>query len=408
MLESALILVAAALFGYALVARRLLDSMLTGPMLFLALGWTLSATGAAHDAEPLLHLIAEITVVIMLFADASRIDLRHLTADYAWPARMLALGLPLTVAFGAVAGLLLLPGWSVWEVATIAAILAPTDAALGQAVVSNRRVPERIRTTLEVESGLNDGLALPLILLLSCLAVGGRHGFVQQSWLWFAMEQIGFGALIGGALGWAGGRLLARAGAAGLTEAPSEGVAALALAGGCFLLADLAGGNGLVAAFIGGLAFGAGFGGRCAFVGAFMEGEGRIMVLVSFLLIGAALLPEALDQISLDEVGFILACLLVARPLAIWLSLTGAGAGAAAKLFLGWFGPRGLATALFALFVMEEAALAQGEAVTAIAVVAVAISALAHGVTAAPAARRFGTSLDRPSDVPTAKPAESL
>ncbi|MBR27413.1 MAG: sodium:potassium antiporter [Rhodobacteraceae bacterium] len=404
---SALLLIAIVVFAYAALYRRLSTTAITAPIVFVALGFGLAHAGFGEGAAQALafDLVAEVSLALVLFADASRTDARALIRAHLWPARMLALGLPLAMALGLAAGLVLLPGWPVWEVAALAAILAPTDAALGQAVVANPALPTRVRRALTGESGLNDGLALPAVLLFASLAaaedVAGRGGADWSDWLGFAAAQIGFGIAAGIAAGLAAGRLLAAAGARRLTSADSEGLAAMAAVAAAYFLAETLGGNAFVACFAGGLAFGDGLnGGRVrgetplgGFVGEFLENEGRLLVLAAFLLIGLTLLPGALARVEPAELALLALSLFAIRPLAIWLSLAGTGAGWRTRLFLGWFGPRGLATALFALLALDRGALVHGEAILALAAVAVAVSALLHGATAAPAARLFGPAL---------------
>ncbi|MEC9435108.1 MAG: cation:proton antiporter [Pseudomonadota bacterium] len=415
----ALLIVAVAVFAYAALDRRLSATVLTAPILFVALGFGLAMAGAGRGEASgvAFDLVAEVSLALVLFADASRTDARALIRAHVWPLRMLALGLPLAIALGLAAGLVLLPGWPLWEAAALAAILAPTDAALGQAVVSNPALPERVRRALTVESGLNDGLALPAVLLFASLAAAedgaGAGGADWSDWLAFAAAQIGFGAAAGIGAGLAAGRLLAAAIARRLTGEDSEGLAAVAAVAGCYFLAEALGGNAFVACFAGGLAFGDGLNrGRApgagpmgGFVGEFLENEGRLLVLGAFLLIGLTLLPGALGRVEAGELALLAVSLFVIRPLAIWISLAGTGAGWRTRLFLGWFGPRGLATALFALLALDRGALAHGDAILALAAVAVGVSALLHGATAAPAARRFGPALAREGGEPPAPPA---
>lgn len=390
MTEFALLAAALVIFVYALVAQRLSDGIVTGPMVFLAVGLGVDQAGLVDlgHAESVLHILAEVTLVIVLFADAAIIDLGKLRRRIAWPERMLLGGLPLAILFGIGVGALLLPDWPFWEIALLAAILAPTDAALGQAVVTNPAVPERVREALSVESGVNDGLALPAVLMFGCLAVGGVHDNVQSNWLIFAIEQIGFGAVIGGAVGAMGAVTLGIAMNRKLSTEAFEGIAVLALAGLAYLIAIKVGGNGFLAAFIGGLAFGAVMKGRCKFVFEFMETEGQLLVLGTFLLLGASVAPHALAHIDTTWVVLILLSLFVVRPAAIWLSLWRSDAPPLAKGFMGWFGPRGLATALFALLVVGQLpGMQHGEDILSISILAVLASALLHGLTAAPGAR---------------------
>jgi NhaP-type Na+/H+ or K+/H+ antiporter len=289
-----------AVFAYAAVAKRLSSSILTPPLVFLGIGWALAEVGWAHleEAEYGLHLLAEITLVILLFSDATMVDFKALRRTFAWPERMLVLGLPLAIIFGTALALLLLPGWTIWEAALIASILAPTDAALGQAVVTNKAVPERVRRALTVESGLNDGLALPAVLFFGCIAVGGIHNNVQSNWLLFALQQIGLGAIVGALIGWLGGKAIDQAMDAGVTGETFEGIGALALAGLAYFAAIAAGGNGFLAAFVAGLAFGQEAKNRCRFVTEFVEAEGQVLIWLTFFLVGAALMPIAVRHIE--------------------------------------------------------------------------------------------------------------
>ena len=407
MSQGILLALAVAALLYATFAKRLSDSIVTPPMVFLGLGIALAgfSSGGGHGLEETLHLVAEITLVIVLFSDAAMVKFRMLRHDLALPGRMLLIGLPLAIAFGLLVNLLLLPGWPVWELALLAAILAPTDAALGQAVITNPHVPERIRRALTVESGVNDGLALPAVLFFACLAVGGVHDNVQTSWAVFTAKQIGLGALVGAAVG-AGGALLMRfATARGLTNETFEGIGVLALAATSYLLAAQVGGNGFLAAFAGGLAFGALLEGRCAFVFEFIETEGQLLVLGTFLLLGMSITPDVMAHMEPIWLVLVLVSLFVSRPLAIWISLAGSPVTRFEKGFLGWFGPRGLATALFALLVLQQFdRLQHGEEILLISFLAVLISAVLHGVTAAPGARmiarRTPNSLSTTQEVP--------
>ncbi len=397
MSETGLLIAAVAIFAYALIAGRLSDWILTAPMVFLGLGWGMAEAGLFHGegAEKVLHLLAEATLVIVLFSDAATVDLVALRKRFVWPERMLLIGLPAAMALGTLAGWILLPDWPIWEVALLAAILAPTDAALGQAVVTNPAVPDRVRRALTVESGLNDGLALPAVLFFGCIAVGGLHDNIQSSWLIFAAEQIGLAALSGAAVGWLGGKAMRAASKLRLSTEAFEGVGVLALAGLSYLASTGLGGNGFLAAFVGGLAFGAVMKGRCKFVFEFMETEGQVLVLATFLLIGAVLLPEAAARIEPVAILLILISLFAVRPAAIWLSLWRTDAPPLTKGFLGWFGPRGLATVLFALLVVGQlGALKHGDEILTISAIAVALSAVLHGVSAAPGARWYGGKIE--------------
>lgn len=394
--------------GYTMIARRLSTSVVTAPMVFICAGAVLSHTGllSAHDAHLLLHPLAEIALVVLLFLDAAQIDLGALRKRHVWPVRMLLVGLPASVVLGALAGVILFPAWPFAAVALMAAILAPTDAALGQAVVTNPNVPIRPRRALTVESGLNDGLALPLILFFASLTAAESTGQTGE-WLVFGAKQIILGPLVGALVGTAGGWILLRAKAHGTTADTYEGIGALALAGAAYLLATEIGGNGFISAFVAGLAFGAIVQGACKFVFEFTESEGQLLAWAAFLLLGAALVPEAITHLTPQMLGLILLSLFVVRPLAIWVSLSGTDVAPITRLFFGWFGPRGLATALFALLVVGQVPDEYGEQILYLAVNAVWISALLHGLSAAPAARWYGAQVARMGDCAETEAIES-
>ena len=377
--------------AYCLMGRRLSSTIITAPMIFLALGALVAESGLVDPerAERLLHPVAEVALVVLLFLDAAQTDFKALRQRNVWPVRMLVFGLPLSLIIGGIAGSFLMPGWPLVAIFLVAAILAPTDAALGQPVVTNEAVPIRPRRALIVESGLNDGLALPLVLLFASLTAE-EMATSDASWLYFAANQIILGPIAGGLVGWLGGVVLIHAQNRNLTSETFEGIAALALAGLSYLLASQIGGNGFIAAFISGLAFGAIAQDRCNFIYEFVEGEGQLLSWLAFLLLGAALVPEAIAHLTWPVLALILTSLFIVRPLAIWLSLIGSEASSLSRLFFGWFGPRGLATALFALLVLDIVPHELGEEVLHIAVNAVWISALLHGITAAPAAGWYG------------------
>jgi NhaP-type Na+/H+ or K+/H+ antiporter len=229
---------AAVLLAYALVSRRLELSAISAPMVFVAAGIV-----AGPDVLGLVELdathgtafhIAELTLAILLFADAARIDPRSLRADAGLPGRLLGVGMPLTILLGMAAGAALLTELEFWEAAIVAAVLAPTDAALGQAVVSDRRVPQRIRRGLGVESGLNDGLSVPFLALIIALAAEQTVPDARD-WLGFAVDQIGLGTVIGAVVGGAGVLLVERFATRRLSTPLFERFGVLALAALAFL-----------------------------------------------------------------------------------------------------------------------------------------------------------------------------
>ncbi len=384
----ALLIVAAGILGFGLISKRVQTSILTPPLVFAALGLLVARSGLLDLdlSEGLIHLLAELTLVLVLFTDASRIDLRRLRRQHDLPVRLLAVGMPLTVVLGAVAAAWLFPGFTMWEAALLAAVLAPTDAALGQAVVSSPRVPVRIRQTLNVESGLNDGIALPLVLVLmsACsAAVPGQGGAAY--WLRFAALQVTLGPLAGVLVGWLGGRLVERGSRSGWMNLTFQHLAALGLALLAYAGAELVGGNGFIAAFVAGLVLGNTAGKDiCECLYEFAEAEGQLLTLLVFLVFGLVMVPGALDHLSWRAVLYAVLSLTLVRLLPVAASLLGAGLSRPTVLFLGWFGPRGIASILFGLLVVRSSVLTAREEIFQIVLVTVLFSVVAHGVTAYP------------------------
>ena len=405
LITAALLIIAIVTACYTMFAKRLASTPLTAPILFIAVGALMSVSGLfkADQTEHILHLTAEIALILLLFLDASQIDLKVLRHDHGWPIRMLLAGLPLSVLVGSIFAWLLLPGWPIAAVVLMAALLAPTDAALGQAVVSNTIVPDRVRRTLTVESGLNDGMALPLVLLFASL-LSAELSQDGTYWLVFAAAQLILGPLAGIALGWLGGRVLLWSKAQGYTSEVYEGVGAISLALATYLLANQIGGNGFIAAFVGGLTFGNVVKGQCKFIYEFTESEGQLLSWGAFFLLGLVLVPTAVTHLGVAELAVILTSLFIVRPLAVWISLAGTDTSAMTRLFLGWFGPRGLATALFALLVAQQNGPEVAEPILMLAINAVWISALLHGVTAAPATRWYASRLNKTADCAETQP----
>lgn len=384
---------------YSLVSGRLQGSIVTAPLAFIVFGFVVGSGGlnvasvdVGHSA---IHGVAELTLILVLFTDAARIDLSRVRRDHNLPVRMLAIGLPLTIAAGTVVASQLLPSFSFWEAALLAALLAPTDAALGQSVVSARAVPVRIRQAINVESGLNDGIALPAVLLFAALA-GATPGVAEPgTWVRFALLQVTLGPLAGIALGYVGARLLDTAAERGWVTEAFQGIGILSLAVFTYVATEIIGGNGFIAAFIGGMAFGNTLRHPCMFLFEFMETEGQLLMLITFLVFGAALLPEGLDHITLAALVYALMSLTVIRMIPIALSLVGSGVRWPTPLFLGWFGPRGLASILFVLLILEQAEVAHRDELLTITVLTVALSALLHGASAAPLAHLYGRLAER-------------
>ncbi len=379
---------------FALVSGRLEGTVITAPLLFVVFG-----VMAGHDAFGLvnidvdhsaIHLIAEFTLILLLFSDASRIDLTRVRRDHDLPTRMLLVGLPLAIAAGTFVAAVVFPAFSIWEAALLAALLAPTDAALGQAVVSAKAVPIRIRQSINIESGLNDGIALPAVLLFAALAGAAHGGTEAGDWVRFGLMQVTLGPVVGVIVGFAGARLIDAAAERGWATTAFQGIGILSLSVFSYVLAEAVGGNGFISAFVAGMVFGNSIRHECTYLFEFMESEGQLLMLITFLVFGAALLPEGLQNIDVTFVLYAVLSLTVIRMIPIALSLLGSGIRPPTYLFLGWFGPRGLASILFVLLILEEADLPHRSELLSITVITVGLSVILHGMSAAPLANAYG------------------
>ena len=277
------------IFAFTLVSKRIEKTIVTAPIIFTLAGMVVYLI-SPRLAEWEIHnhtilLIAELTLALLLFTDASRIDLRKLLKETILPQRLLLIGLPLTILTGTIVAVLLFDSFPIWEAALLAVILAPTDAGLGEVVVKSRLVPDRIRQALAVEAGLNDGLVVLFFSLFIGLAAAADP-FVPRVWLFFAAEQIFFGLLAGILLGWLGGWLLGQAGKRGWIAEPLQQLGLLALALMCYGGAGLIGGNGFIAAFIGGLLVKRGFEDAHSHAEDFSEAWGQLLNYFVFFLFG--------------------------------------------------------------------------------------------------------------------------
>jgi NhaP-type Na+/H+ or K+/H+ antiporter len=368
-------------------------------MVFVALGLVLGGWGLDWIdlplKNPILDRLGELALVLVLFTDASRIDLACLRASASLPARLLAIGLPLTFLAGTLLAVALFPTFSIWEALVLAAILAPTDAALGQAVVSSPLVPQRVRQTLNVESGLNDGIALPVVLLAVSLAGMLGEGADPAYWLRFGVLQIGLAPIVGAFVGYAGGQVVERSSHAGWMNEPFRDLSALALAVLAYGGAELVGGNGFIAAFICGLTLGNTAPALCESVREFGEAEGQLLTLLVFMLFGAVIVPAVVRNLEVEHVLYALGSLTVVRMVPVALSLLGSGLMPASFGFIGWFGPRGLASILYMLIVVEEEHFFADSEIEAVVALTVLLSIFAHGLTAYPLAARYGAAVAR-------------
>ncbi|HMK64331.1 MAG TPA: cation:proton antiporter [Thermodesulfobacteriota bacterium] len=382
-------------FVFGLFSKLAEKSPVTGPMFFvivgiltgpLGLGWLdISVNGE------IVRVMSEITLVLILFIDASTIDLPALVKTKGLPFRLLAIGLPLTMILGILSAWLLFPSISIWLLAMMALILSPTDAALGQAVVKSEFVPERIRQAINVESGLNDGIALPPILL--CVAVMTEDVSRQIGsgyWGHFVLSQLVYGPLVGALVGFLGGWVVDRAARVGWMNDTFQRLASVALAMLAYAGAEEIHGNGFIAAYFAGLLLGVRSHAVRERLQEFGEAEGQQLSLFIFLLFGLVLVPKALPY--WDTTAWIYAglSLTMIRMLPVAVGLIGAGLDRASVGFIGWFGPRGIASILYLIVVVNTMGSKGMEYVLSVIVLTVMLSVFAHGVSALPLSRAYG------------------
>ena len=398
MITEPLIVIALCIVFYGAFSAKLEQSVVSAPMTFMLAGLAAGEAGLGliHvDIEnEALQGFGELTLGLILFADAATTNRRRLASDCRIPRRLLLFGLPLSIGFGALVAVGLFPDLAWQEAALIAAILAPTDAALGYAVVSSSHVPERIRQSILVESGLNDGLALPAVLLFAALAYSALEGEPRsaQDWAVFAGRQIVVGATVGVLLGAGLGKLVHHADGRGWISGAYHNLTCIGVAILTLFCAHIAGGNGFIATFVGGIAFGAFSSQRAGSITSFVEEEGQLFSLVIFFFFGAALLPAALEHFTVFCVLYALLSLTIIRMGPTALSLAGLGLRPRTQGFIGWFGPRGLASILFLLIAVEQDEMGRLTQVEAVVYVTVFLSVILHGASAAPLSRLYGGS----------------
>ena len=396
---SDLAIVAALVFGWGALSARLERFDVTAPITFVLAGLLLThgplAVLAIAPSPELIKELAEFTLALVLFSDASRVGLHELRADSGLYVRLLAVALPLTIGLGTVLALGL-AGTSIWLALLVGAALAPTDAALGAGMMADPVVPARIRRLINVESGLNDGIATPFVsVALAGAASGGQaaaHGPAA------AVAELAVGVLVGVAVGGAGGLLVSTARRRGWVAEGFAGSAVLGLAVCAYASAVAAHGNGFIAAFVGGLAFGTAGGRRGEPLVPFVEETGALVSLLVWLTFGAVVVVPAIEALTWPMVLYAILSLTVVRMVPVAVTLVGSRLDWRTITLVAWFGPRGLASVVFALLALEELGEHTAGRAVAVITITVVLSVVAHGATAEPLAARYARSLAPPAD----------
>ncbi|MGH8866710.1 MAG: cation:proton antiporter [Actinomycetes bacterium] len=418
MTEADFAVLALLVLGWAVVSGVLARRNITGPLVFAAAGYLLGNPDwgpLSVDVETSsVHALAEVTLALVLFSDAARVNIARLRHDLSLPVRLLAVGLPLSVALGGLLAAWLL-GDLTWALAGfVGAALAPTDAALSVQVINDERIPTRLRRTLNVESGLNDGIATPIVTFMVAVAAS-QIGVTSESEPYeagTALRELGGGVLVGLAIGVLAAALLTAAARRGWVATGGRRFATLAAALAAFALALATGGNGFIAAFVAGISYGAMLGDDVVDIeeaGELTELGGEVLALAVWFLFGATLVPVAFEFFDVPVVVYAVLSLTIVRMLPVAVCLFRSGLDWRSIVFVGWFGPRGLASVVFALVALEELGETSPVVGKSVAVVAltVLLSVVLHGVTAGPGGRRYvqGEQPEAaPDGVPRARP----
>ena len=392
MYQNAAIL-AAFLLIYSAIAGRVERSLISGPIVFTGVGFILGPDGLGVLRLDIggegLRTLAELTLAMVLFTDAANADFGVVRRNLGLPERLLMVGLPLTILLGFLVAAIVFPSLGILEMALLAALLAPTDAALGKPVVTNRAVPPVMREALNLESGLNDGICVPIVVLLLGLAVGTQiQGDKVVHAARVVVEAIGIGAAFGLGLTWLTTLMLRFAEQHGWISEHWLQISIVALAAACFASAQAAGGSGFIACFVGGLLVsGLQVGHREELLrGA--EGMGDTLALLTWVAFGGIVVARLIDRVTWPALFYAVLSLTAVRMLPVFLCLIGTRTSTMDKLFIGWFGPRGLATIVFAILVLDEK-LPGNDTLMLAAGWTVLLSVIAHGVTASPLVKRM-------------------
>lgn len=374
-------------FLYSLISGRIAKWPISGPMIFVVVGLLLGPLGLGWFTDDVTRaqgrVLVDLTLALILFIDAANAETSVLRRFLKIPARMLLLGLPGAIALGFAVALLLFGNLTLYEAAILGTMLAATDAALGKAVITNEAVPQRLREALNFESGFNDGLCVPVLLVFIALAHGhGESGLALE----LVAEEIGIGAAVGLAVAAGGAWFLKRYANKGWVDKVWVQISAPALAIACFAIAQSLHGSGYIAAFTGGILFGVVAGDATHKLVMPGEGIAEAMAMLTWLVFGVGIIGQVAPYFTWEIILYAVLSLTVVRMVPIFLSLTGTGENSSSKLFLGWFGPRGLASIVFAIIVYEEG-LPGSEYIALVVACTVGLSLVAHGVSANPLAR---------------------
>ena len=391
--QPVIIITAGIILCFGVFSKLSEKSVITSPMICVIAGvifsFFVTEDQASNIRAPWVKVVAELTLVLVLFVDSSTLDLQTLIKERKLPMRLLLIGLPLTMILGIALAVPLFPDVNIWLLALMALILSPTDAALGLAVVTSESVPLTYRQTINVESGLNDGIALPPILV--CLAMLSDPGDTTDvsHWAFFTIKQFVYGPIIGGLVGWLGGRIVEKASQHGWMKDTYQRLASFSIAILAYIFAEMVHGNGFIGAYFAGMLLGTQtkiFRDR---IHGFGEAFSQILILVIFLITGLILIPVSYHYWNVASFIYAALSLTVIRMVPVAISLIGSGLDLKTILFIGWFGPRGIASILYLLMAVIAIGVAGHEQILSVVSLTVLMSIFLHGMTAVPFTRIF-------------------
>lgn len=397
--HTVILTIAVLVLTFGFISKALTRFNISGPMVFTGLGLLISPLllnlSTLEVNASFVTIIVELALVLVLFSDAALLDLKLLRQSWKLPARLLLIGLPITVVVGAFVAQAIFPNEPTLYMLLLALLLTPTDAALGKAVVSDPSVPAKIRSTINVESGLNDGIVFPLVITVVAMIVSGLSEENNSGWVGYVFEQVIFGALVGALVGFLGAKLTQFSIKHQWMQHSYQNLIPIALAIIAFYLAEVFHGNGFIAAFFAGLYAGNTSQPVREHIEDFAESEGELLVLISFFLFGLAFVPVTFPYINLDVIIYSLLSLTLLRMIPVIICLLGAKLDGkkidfATMGFIAWFGPRGIASILYVLIVAHEVdGVAGFETIYAVVTVTVLMSIVAHGLSAQPLANLY-------------------
>jgi len=390
-----ILIIVLVVLGYGYFSKLLERFNISGPMVFTAIGVFLSPLGIGTeqlhlDAE-IVQIVAEVTLIIVLFSDASAIEFKNLRLEWTIPMRLLFIGLPITIVFSSFVANLMFPEEIITYLVMMALILAPTDAALGKAVVTDINVPEKIRSSINIESGLNDGIVFPVLITVVIMIVNGETHTHDNQWLAYIAKQVALGALIGSLVGYLNAKLSTVAIGKDWMETSYKNLIPVALALLSYYIAEYFGGNGYIAAFFSGLLIGNYNKELKGHIEDFAESEGDVLILISFLVFGIVFIPATIAFWDLKIWIYAGLSLTVLRMLPVAISLIGSKLDMRTMLFIGWFGPRGIASILYVMIVVHKIGpIKDHETIYSVIALTILLSVILHGLSAGPLARLYG------------------